>query len=163
MPYHVAPENSYSDPDFGDTDIQVRAKKQATLLQHFWTRWRLEYLTGLREFHQASGNNIQTIKPGAVVLVHDDTPRINWHLAVVEDTISGEDGLIRAANIRTSTGKTNHPVRWHRKWIISLLTKEDLFVKLQSGEGNRPKNVQSPYWPPRKISGASNYNIFCIM
>ena len=110
VPYHVTPENNFSDPDFGDTDIQVRAKKQAILLQHFWTRWKLEYLTGLREFHQASGNNVQTIKPGAVVLVHDDTPRINWRLAVVEDTISGEDGLIRAANIRTSTGKTNRPV-----------------------------------------------------
>ena len=31
-------------------------------------------------------------------------------LAVVEDTISGKDGVIRAANIRTSTGKTNHPI-----------------------------------------------------
>ena len=110
VPYHVTPENNFSDPDFGDTDIQVRAKKQAILRQHFWTRWKLEYLTGLREFHQASGNNVQTIKPGAVVLVHDGTPRINWRLAVVEDTISGEDGLIRAANIRTSTGKTNRPV-----------------------------------------------------
>ena len=63
---------------------------------------------GLREFHRTSGSNVQTARPGAVVLVHDDMPRINWHLAVVEDTISGEDGLVRAANIRTSTGRTNH-------------------------------------------------------
>jgi len=28
---------------------------------------------------------------------------------VIEDTISGEDGLVRAANIRTSTGRTNRP------------------------------------------------------
>ena len=48
--------------------------------------------------------------PVALVLIHDDTPRINWRLAVVKDTISGEDGLIRAAKIRTSTGKTNRPV-----------------------------------------------------
>ena len=33
----------------------------------------------------------------------DDTPCANWHLAVVEDTISGEDSLVRAANVRTST------------------------------------------------------------
>ena len=45
-----------------------------------------------------------------MVLVHDDTARINWRLAVVEDTIVGEDGLVRAANIRTSTGRTNRPV-----------------------------------------------------
>jgi len=48
------------------------------------------------------------MKPGVVVLVHDETPCINWRLAVVEDTIAGDDGLITAANIRTSTGKTNY-------------------------------------------------------
>ena len=32
---------------------------------------------------------------------------INWCLAVVEDTISGENGPVRAVKIRTSTGKTN--------------------------------------------------------
>ena len=77
----------------GDTDIQTSAKKQAMLLQHFRTRWRQEYLTGLREFHQASDCNVQTVKRGAVVLVYNDTPRINWCLAIVEDTISREDGL----------------------------------------------------------------------
>jgi len=45
-----------------------------------------------------------------VVVVHDDTPHINWQLAVVEDTITGEDGLVRAANIRTSFGRTNCPI-----------------------------------------------------
>ena len=50
------------------------------------------------------------MKPGAFVLVYDDSPRINWRLAVVEDTISGKDGLIRAATIRKSTGKTNRSI-----------------------------------------------------
>jgi len=62
------------------------------------------------EFHQTRGSNIQTVKPGAVVLVHNDTPCINWQLAVIEDTISGEDGLVRAANIRTLTGWINRPI-----------------------------------------------------
>ena len=109
VPYHVTPDDIHNDPDFGDDGIQVRAKKQAAL-QHFWTRWRHKYLTGFREFHRTSGSNIQTVKPGAVVLVHDDPPQINWRLAVVEDTISGKDGLIRAATIRTSKGKTNRPI-----------------------------------------------------
>ena len=108
--YHMTPQYNQCDPDFGETELQSLAKKQATLLQHFLTRWRREYLTGLREFHQASTPNIQTVKPGAVVLVHDDTPRISWRLAVVEDTIAGEDDLVRAANIRTSSGRTNQPV-----------------------------------------------------
>ena len=67
-------------------------------------------MTELREFHQANAPNVQTVKPGAMVLMHDDTPHINWCLAVVEDTMAGEDGLIRAAYIRTSTGRTNCPI-----------------------------------------------------
>jgi len=110
VPYYMTPEDVLTDPDFGDTEINSRAKKQAALLQHFWTRWRREYLTGLREFHHAQAPTADTVKPGSVVLVHDDTPRINWRLAVVEDTIAGEDGLVRAANIRTSTGRTNRPI-----------------------------------------------------
>lgn len=44
------------------------------------------------------------------MLVHDDGPRALWRLAVVEDLIHGGDGLVRAANIRTSTGRTNRPI-----------------------------------------------------
>ena len=44
------------------------------------------------------------------MLVHDESPRLTWKLAVVESLIEGGDGLIRAANIRTSTGHTNRPI-----------------------------------------------------
>jgi len=57
-----------------------------------------------------SGNNQQKIKTGDIVLIHDDKPCIDWRLAVIEDLIPSGDGLICAANIRTSTGKTNRPI-----------------------------------------------------
>ena len=139
VPHHVTPEYDYSDPDFGDNDIQTRAKKQGALLQHFWTRWRQQYLTGLREFYQTSGSNIQTVKPGAIVLVHDNTPRLYWHLAVVEDTISGADGLIRAANIRTSTGRTNRPIT--KLHLLEITTAEsDTLCKQNSSPKENPSN-----------------------
>ena len=56
------------------------------------------------------GNNQQKIKTGDIVLIHDERPRIDWRLAVIEDLIPGGDGLIRAASIRTSTGKTTRPI-----------------------------------------------------
>ena len=40
-------------------------------------------------------------------VVHDDTPRTSWKMAVVEELISGNDGLVRVVNIQTPTGKTN--------------------------------------------------------
>ena len=78
--------------------------------QQFKSRWRHKYLTSLREYHRISGQNIQTIRPGDVVLIHDDTPRITWKLAVIEELLKGKDGLVRAANIRTAQGKTNRPI-----------------------------------------------------
>ena len=58
-----------------------------------------------------TGRNLQTISIGDVVQIHDDGPRIGWKLAVVEDVVRGNDGLVRAAKLRTSTGVTiNRPI-----------------------------------------------------
>ena len=92
------------------TRLSKAAKFQSLLLTHFATRWKHEYLTSLREFHHTLGNNSQNIKVGDVVLVHDESPRIRWKMAVVKELTIGRDGLIRAANIRTSNGKTNWPM-----------------------------------------------------
>ena len=64
----------------------------------------------LNEFHKVSGKNEIEIKVGDVVQVHDDTKRVNWRLAIVERIIQGKDGLVRAADIKTSTGYTNRPI-----------------------------------------------------
>ena len=111
LPYHGVEKDELDDPDFGgESAVVKRPKIQALMLKHFWTSWRSEYLTTLREFHKTTGNNIQQVKVGDVVLVHDDTPRVNWKYAVIESVIRGNDGLIRAANIHTSTGKTTRPI-----------------------------------------------------
>ena len=90
--------------------IRTKAKAQAHLMKCFQSRWTHEYLTSLREFHRTSGDNQQYIKVGDIVLVHDDGPRVTWRLAVVTKLLVGNDGFIRAAEIRTSTGNTNRPV-----------------------------------------------------
>ena len=58
----------------------------------------------------ASGTNVQRIRVGDVVLIHDDTPQMTWRLAVVEELIEGMDGLTRAAKIRTKHRRTNRPI-----------------------------------------------------
>ena len=99
------------DPDYGSvSDVKRRAKTQAHLIGNFQTRWKHEYLISLRKFHKSSGNNLQRIKVGDVVLIHDEGPRINWRLAVIKNLIVGGDGLVRAADIQTSTGRTNRPI-----------------------------------------------------
>jgi len=40
----------------------------------------------------------------------DETPRSTWKLAIMEGLIMGKDGLVHAANIKTSQGRTNRPI-----------------------------------------------------
>ena len=105
-------EDEIHDLDFmiGASEIRHKAKKQALILKHFETRWKREYLTALREKHRVNDKNYKEIKTGDVVLIHDDTARVNWRMAVIESVNKGTDGIIRFANIRTSTGRTNRPV-----------------------------------------------------
>jgi hypothetical protein len=51
--------------------LTKRAQILNTVLEHFWTRWKSEYLTSSREYHKTSGRNDQTIQIGDIVQVHD--------------------------------------------------------------------------------------------
>ena len=111
LPHEYVEEQDLNDPTYGNnTDISQRAQLQAFLLNQFQARWKYEYLTSLREYHRTKGNNNQQIKSGDVVLMFDETPRSTWKLAIVEGLIMGKDGLTRAANIKTSQGRTNRPI-----------------------------------------------------
>ena len=104
-----------TDDDYcaGDTlhhELSKKAKMQAMLLQHFWNRWKSEYLTSLRETHTANGTKKETIKVGDVVIVHDDVPRLKWRLAIVKELQRGQDGFVRSASIQTTNGVTSRPI-----------------------------------------------------
>ena len=111
LPYRRVEEDEVVDPTFGeDTNIEKRVKQLTSILQHFRSRWKHEYLTSLREFHKMSGNNKQKIGVGDIVLVHDDCETIYCKLAIVESLICGKDNLVRAANIWTANGRTNRAI-----------------------------------------------------
>ena len=109
LPHQIADE--MMDPTYGAPPVKEMARRQSLLLQHFQSRWRREYLTSLREYHRSVGSsNKQVIKIGDVVIIHDDAPRAQWRLAIVEGLMVGSDGLARAAEIRTAGGRTNRPI-----------------------------------------------------
>ena len=67
-------------------------------------------MTSLREYHQNTGKNEQTIKAGDVVQVYDDTPTTKWTLAVVDKLNPEGDRIARSAVIRTKNGLTTRPI-----------------------------------------------------
>ena len=125
LPYRLVDEDSIHDSDYEfDCEVKKRARIRSFLLNRFWKRWKTENLTSLRESHKSTRNNKQVIKKGEVVLVHDNGPRANWRLAVIEDVVTGNDGLIRSVKIRTSTGRTNRLIS--RLYPFEVSCEEDL-------------------------------------
>jgi len=75
-------------------------------MNHFWRRWRDEYLIELRNSHRHSAKNTAPtpVAVGDIVVVHDeDLPRGLWKLARVESLVIGRDGLVRGATIRVKS------------------------------------------------------------
>ena len=100
LPHHLVVAD-LQDPSYSE---DFRLRKAAKVAQPFHYKIETRILKGVpSEFC----NNRQTIKVGDVVLVHNEGPRLDWRLAIVEELIVGGDGLIRAANVRTSSGNTN--------------------------------------------------------
>ncbi|XP_064637031.1 uncharacterized protein LOC135493556 [Lineus longissimus] len=114
LPHVIPDSDEIMDPT---NETRATLTKRSTILgeiqRSFWIKWEHEYLTALRERHDRvrTGKLTNTIKPGDVVLVHADMKkRLMWDLAVVESLITGNDGIARAANIRTKNGRTNRPI-----------------------------------------------------
>lgn len=73
------------------------------LTQHFWNRWRKEYISELQskvKWRQSSNN----IKVGTLVMVHEDnSPPMNWKLGRILKAIPGADGKVRVVLIKTQS------------------------------------------------------------
>ena len=114
------PYNSEFDDDVSVrvTDLTRRMIYLNKVLEHFWTRWKKEYLLELRDSHRhvkhpPKESNCGTISVGDIVLVHEDNrPRGFWKVAKVESLIKGADGLTRGAIVKVhSSGKRSTLLR----------------------------------------------------
>lgn len=81
------------------------------LHQHFWERWRREYLGTLQartNWHKDGTN----LKIGSLVLLIDDnSPPLHWPMGRVLEVHPGEDGVVRVATVKTDTGTFKRAVR----------------------------------------------------
>ena len=80
------------------------------LLDHFWRRWRREYLPTLTKRVKWCRDTAE-VKVGELVLVSDNnTPRGHWPVGRVVRVIPGADGRTRIADVVTATGQYRRPV-----------------------------------------------------
>ena len=108
------PDEIAEEPEENESVCYERFRYLTERLAHFWKRWRNEYLVNLREFHRTtSGRVVKQVQVGDVVTVFEENKkRGEWKLAVVESLITGQDRVVRGANVRViAKGK---PVRMAR-------------------------------------------------
>jgi len=100
-------------------ELIKRARHTQQIKEHFWKRWSKEYLLELRNTHRQSSKgsrketkNISTITEGDIVIIHDDNrARSLWKLGKVQSTITGRDGQIRGAFVKTQGSVLRRPVQ----------------------------------------------------
>ena len=110
LPDHLSHLDDTEDEDFSPDSSQLtrRMKHLSSTLNHFWNRWRSEYLSELREVHsytaRRQGKTHSKVSAGDVVIVHDERlPRGLWKLGKIKTVMRGADGHIRGATVKTTT------------------------------------------------------------
>jgi transposase InsO family protein len=158
LPHPDVDDDELTDPTYGnDTELQKNASRVALIIQHFWQRWKQEYLTSLRAFHGATGVNGNTkIKVGDVVQIHSDKKRLRWKLAVVESLIRGNDNCVRAVNLRTANGSTNRPISKLYPLEVSAEVTPDVSVEEPIQNEDHP---HQPVQGRSKRAAAARHNI----
>uniref|UniRef100_A0A8D8QLT9 DUF5641 domain-containing protein n=1 Tax=Cacopsylla melanoneura TaxID=428564 RepID=A0A8D8QLT9_9HEMI len=74
------------------------------LMQSFWKRWSLEYLTQLQT-REKWYNTSSNIKLGTVVLIRqENSAPLNWPTGVVSELCPGKDGVVRVVLVKTPRG-----------------------------------------------------------
>ena len=118
LPDHLSRLEDPDDEDYSpdSSHFARRMKHLSNILNHFWNRWRSEYLGELREIHAHTAKNQSKTEPshvsvGNIVIVYDEhLPRGLWKLGRIVSVMKGRDGQIRGATVKTtsSDGRTIH-------------------------------------------------------
>ena len=97
-----------------DYDLRKRAKYLHKCKDAVWSNWTKEYLRGLRQRHRLKhkGDSNHPVKGNVVIIKSDEKNRAKWKLGVVEDLITGRDGVVRGAKLRTPKSVMECPVQF---------------------------------------------------
>ena len=97
----------------GEVDLRRGAKYLQKCKQALWSWWATEYLRGLRERHRMKhkGRTMALAKGEVVFIKDEERNRNKWKMRIVEELISGRDGVVRAAKLRAGKGTLERAVQ----------------------------------------------------
>lgn len=105
-PMNAAPDRILST----ETTPIKRWHHMQQIVQHFWQRWRSEYITTLQQRHKWA-RRAENLEVGMLALIVDETlPPAKWALGRVTEVHAGNDGLVRVVTLKHKTGFIKRPV-----------------------------------------------------
>ena len=106
QPMECIPDPSFS---YRSLNLLKRWDLCQSLVRHFWKRWSIEYLLSLRRSNKWL-HPTRNLQVDDIVITQDDNlVPTKWALARVIRVYSGKDGLVRVADIKTSTRTYKRP------------------------------------------------------
>ncbi|KAJ0169341.1 hypothetical protein K1T71_015225 [Dendrolimus kikuchii] len=79
--------------------------------QHFWERWRKEYLCELQQRARWRTNKGELKEDDMVVLKEPNLPPLKWRMGRIVKLYPGADSIARVADVKTSTGVIRRAIR----------------------------------------------------
>jgi hypothetical protein len=89
--------------------LNRRARYRQTVKESLWQRFKSKYLSQLVLTSKKKGCKLQLQE--VVLLGVENTKRIDWPLAVVEELIPGRDGEVQLVKLRTASGVLLRPIQ----------------------------------------------------
>ena len=165
--YYAEPEDF--NPGLSRLNANKRLRYLHTVLNHFWNRWRREYLTELRENHRRSKKESCDNVAIGDVIIHDDVQRGLWKLGLIESKIAGKDGQTRGAVVRVQSGQGTsafyrrplqrlYPLEVHQE-ELSVTTKRGINAKSTTDTiSNDAADVSSNFDSLAESTGVDEYS-----
>ena len=87
LPHLEEPADHIIAKDLGHMQANQRLLYLTQLRQSIWNRWKIEYLSFLRERQEANKRKKSQITAagGDIVVVYDETPRSTWKMGRIEE------------------------------------------------------------------------------
>ena len=86
-------------------------RDQNSILVSVWNRWMSEYLPSLQQRTKWAKEEPEVLKVGDLVWIIDkNTHPFNFPLGRIEELFKGDDEVVRAATVKTTTGSYKRPI-----------------------------------------------------
>ena len=93
----------------GDMSSRKRWRHAQVMTKHFWKRWLREYVPSLSERRKWQ-RDVRSLATGDLELVVDENSLCGrWPLGRITQVLPGDDGRVRAAEVRTKSGTYVRP------------------------------------------------------